>query len=135
MKIASTPLPEPRSPLYVAVSVMLYSFNRAFAVACSAGGLEGRRPSKVFFFWPVTATDVAVTGQRGGFRGRLRLPRTLTAYVLSFNKCMASLGKVSLGGDPLDYLGEVWSGLRPLHTSGWGSGGGRSSPPDPHPKL
>src|SRR6266498_3133005 len=40
----------------------------------------GRRAAlQVLHFWPLSATDVADSGQNRGLRGRLRLPRAPTA--------------------------------------------------------
>src|SRR5262249_40400449 len=38
------------------------------------GGLEGRSPSKIASFWPVSATNVAETGQKGEISGAVAPP-------------------------------------------------------------
>ena len=50
--------------------------NTSYAVTRQAGGLEGCKPSKIIFFWPVTATNVAVTGQKQSIWERLHLSQT-----------------------------------------------------------
>ena len=49
-------------------SMVLLSLTcTSYAVASSAEGLEGLRPSKNLSFWPVSATNVAETGQKERF--------------------------------------------------------------------
>ena len=59
------------------------SYYTSYAVASPPGGLEGRRPSKLLLFWPLSATTVADSGQKGDFEGGRvpagRIPRTPTA--------------------------------------------------------
>ncbi len=97
-----------------------------------AGGLEGLQPSKIPFFWPLSATNVAESGQKK--RGAREVsPPSPSHRVSPVNDIC--LGMVQSEPNQLDSWGSAEGPKAPPHFPNGGGLGAAKPPPDPTTKC